>query len=134
MAVRKRHFRAGDLTHKITVQQCNESIDAGTGQLIKGYSPMRTTWASVGYVGSPSAGSSEEDLNGQRTGKMKIEFMFRFFPNLRFNDRIQFNGGWFEIYSIQIVGRNQAYVVRAELRDDQSNESPTGATYIQGFG
>lgn len=134
MAVRKRHFRAGDLRHKITVQQCSESIDASTGQLIKGYTPMRTTWASVGYVGSPSAGSSEEDLNDQRTGKMKIEFMFRFFPNLRFNDRILFNGGYFEIYSIQIVGRDQAYVVRAEMRDDHSDSSPTGASYSQGFG
>lgn len=134
MAVKKTHLRAGDLTHKIGIEQCSESISAGTGALIKSYSPLRTCWASIGYVGSPSAGSSEENLNDQRTGKMKIEFTFRFFPNLRFNDKITFNGGEFEIYSIQIVGRNQAYVVRAEMRDDHTDSSPTGATYIQGFG
>jgi len=133
MAVKKRHLRAGDLTHKITVQQCSEGIDASTGQLSKTYTNWKNVWSSIGYVGSLSAGSSEENLNEQRTGKMKVEFTFRFFPNLRFNDRIRFNGGDFEIYSIQIVGRNQAYVVRAEMRDDQSDGSPTGVNHLGQF-
>lgn len=119
----------GQLDQKIHVYQVSQSVDASTGQVSEAEFLLKSTWASIGYVGSPSAGSSEENLNGQRTGKMKIEFVFRYFPNLKFDDIIYYEGGRFEIYSIQIIGRKQGYVVRAEMRDDHTGSSPTGTNY-----
>lgn len=129
MAVKKTYMRMGDLDTKVSFYRENFSENAYDGRIQYAQQDIKEdVWASIGYVGSPSAGSSEENLMGQRTGKMKLEIVCRYFPNLKFNDYFIHNEGRFEIYSIQIIGRNRGYVLRAELRDDDSSKLPTGAT------
>ena len=121
-------LQLGKLQHKVSFYRDATVINAQTGeQELEVQTIKENRWGSVKYIGSPSAGSSEEELNDQRTGKIKIEVVCRFFTGLRFEDWIQYEGGRFRIYSIQTLGRNEGYSLRAELRDDDSPALPTGA-------
>ena len=121
-------LQLGKLQHKVSFYRDATVIDATTGEQTNQVQTIKENrWGSVKYIGSPSAGSSEEELNDQRTGKIKIEVVCRFFSGLRFEDWIQFEGGRFRIYSIQTLGRNEGYSLRAELRDDDTPMLPTGA-------
>ena len=121
-------FRVSDLTEKVDFYEPEEVIDPVTGARSSTDTLKRgNVWSNISYIGSPSAGASEEVVNDQLTGKIKIELICRFFPGVTFEDYIMYNGGRFEIYSIQIIGRRQAYKLRAELRDDNTPGLPTGA-------
>tara|TARA_R110002153_G_scaffold273277_2_gene443650 strand:- start:342 stop:2030 length:1689 start_codon:yes stop_codon:yes gene_type:complete len=72
------------------------------------------------YIGTPSAGASEEQIQEQRTGKIKAEIRCRYIKNIKFEDLVYFEGGKFRIYSIQYEGRHKAIKLRAELRDDDT--------------
>lgn len=121
-------LQLGKLQHKVSFYRDATVIDPATGEQTNQVQTIKENrWGSVKYIGSPSAGSSEEELNDQRTGKIKIEVVCRFFSGLRFEDWIQFEGGRFRIYSIQTLGRNEGYSLRAELRDDDTPMLPTGA-------
>ena len=121
-------LQLGKLQHKVSFYRDATVIHPQTGeQTIEVQTIKANRWGSVKYIGSPSAGSSEEELNDQRTGKIKIEVQCRFFSGLRFEDWIEFEGGRFRIYSIQTLGRNEGYSLRAELRDDDTVALPTGA-------
>ena len=121
-------LQLGKLQHKVSFYRDATVIDSVTGEQTNQVQTIKENrWGSVKYIGSPSAGSSEEELNDQRTGKIKIEVVCRFFSGLRFEDWIQFEGGRFRIYSIQTLGRNEGYSLRAELRDDDTPMLPTGA-------
>lgn len=121
-------LQLGKLQHKVSFYRDATVIHPQTGeQELEVQTIKENRWGSVKYIGSPSAGSSEEELNDQRTGKIKIEVVCRFFSGLRFEDWIEFEGGRFRIYSIQTLGRNEGYSLRAELRDDDSPMLPTGA-------
>ena len=121
-------LQLGKLQHKVSFYRDATVIDPLTGEQTNQVQTIKENrWGSVKYIGSPSAGSSEEELNDQRTGKIKIEVVCRFFSGLRFEDWIQFEGGRFRIYSIQTLGRNEGYSLRAELRDDDTPMLPTGA-------
>lgn len=121
-------LQLGKLQHKVSFYRDATVIDPATGEQTNEVQTIKENrWGSVKYIGSPSAGSSEEELNDQRTGKIKIEVVCRFFSGLRFEDWIQFEGGRFRIYSIQTLGRNEGYSLRAELRDDDTPMLPTGA-------
>ena len=125
-----RNLKLGDLNQKCYFYRHNYSINASTGDKQAGLATVKApAWCNISYVGSPSAGSSEEESNEQRTGKMKIEVTCRFFPNLRFDDYFLYEGSMFQIYSIQIIGKKKAYILRAELRDDQTEALPTGYVY-----
>ena len=121
-------LQLGKLQHKVSFYRDATVIDPATGEQTNQVQTIKENrWGSVKYIGSPSAGSSEEELNDQRTGKIKIEVVCRFFTGLRFEDWIQYEGGRFRIYSIQTLGRNEGYSLRAELRDDDTPMLPTGA-------
>jgi hypothetical protein len=121
-------FKLGDLKHKLNFYRDVTAVDSSTGEQSLNVQTLKENrWGSIKYIGSPSAGSSEEEINEQRTGKIKIEVVCRFFSGLRFEDWIQHEGARFRIYSIQIFGRNEAYRLRAELRDDDTPKLPTGA-------
>ena len=121
-------LQLGKLQHKVSFYRDATVIDTLTGAQVNEVQTIKENrWGSVKYIGSPSAGSSEEELNDQRTGKIKIEVVCRFFTGLRFEDWIQYEGGRFRIYSIQTLGRNEGYSLRAELRDDDTPMLPTGA-------
>lgn len=106
---------------RITVYGMNPVVDNNTGAVSLAESILRDNMpCSVKYIGSPSSGSSEEEQNEQRTGKMKIEFVCRFFDGLNFTDEIAYQGGRFKIYSIHVRGKREWYELRAELQDDES--------------
>ena len=77
-------------------------------------------WAAFKYIGTPSAGASEEEIHSQRTGKIKAEILCRFFAGLKFEDYIYFDGAKFRIYSIQYEGNGKLLKIRAEMRDDDT--------------
>lgn len=121
-------LQLGKLQHKINFYRDAVVIDGTTGEQTDEVQTIKLNrWASIKYIGSPSAGSSEEEINEQRTGKIKIEVVCRFFSGLKFEDWVEYEGGRFRIYSIQTLGRNEGYSLRAELRDDDTPALPTGA-------
>ena len=125
-----KRLNLGDLNQKVDFYRRSTTLDTNTGAQTLTESEVKANqWANISYVGSPSAGSSEEESNNQRIGKMKIEVVCRYFNGARFEDLIYFNGGRFRIYSIQIMGKNVGYKFRAELRDDDTDGLPTGAQY-----
>lgn len=78
----------------------------------------RNVWAKVDFFGTPSAGASEDMINDQKTGKVKIEIYVRFMTDIKFEDFVVFKNRFYEIYSIQMVGNREYLVLRAEWRDD----------------
>jgi hypothetical protein len=118
----KTRVRLGQLHEKITVYGMTPVVDTNTGAVQMSESVIKQDLpCSVKYIGSPSSGSSEEEQNEQRTGKMKIEFVCRFFDGLNFTDEIDYRGGRFKIYSIHVRGKREWYELRAELQDDESS-------------
>lgn len=121
------HLKLGEMYHKV-----NLKIDVAGTNLYTGDKTFSTVTqranipCSIKYIGSPSAGSSEEEINDQRTGKIKIEVVCRYFNGVSFEHYLEYEGGKFRIYSIQILGKREAYRLRAELRDDNTNYLPTG--------
>lgn len=111
--------RAGDLDEKFSIWRPKLTINAETGS--KEFSPevvVQSAWGSVKFIGTPSAGASEDKINDQRTGKVKIEVVMRYVNGVKFEDFVVYQGGHFEIYSIQRSDRNSFLVLRAEMRDD----------------
>jgi hypothetical protein len=91
------------------------------GEKVKTVSLLkRDVGAEFKYIGTPSAGASEERIQEQRTGKIKAEIRCRYFKGVKFEDVIFFEGGKFRIYSIQYEGRHEVLKIRAELRDDDT--------------
>lgn len=117
----KKRVRLGDLHERMTVYNMTQVIDTGSGATLLDETVLKEDLpCSVKYIGSPSSGSSEEEQNEQRTGKMKIEFVCRFFTGLDFKSEISYQGGRFKIYSIHVRGKREWYEIRAELQDDDS--------------
>lgn len=121
-----RKLQLGNMNEKVRFERLTDAV-AADGGISKTVSTIKDgVWASISYVGSPSAGSSEEYVDGQMTGKMKIEVICRYFAPLKFLDQIVYEQSEFEIYSIQMIGKKQFYKLRAQLRDDNSDFLPTG--------
>lgn len=78
----------------------------------------KDVWAKVVFFGTPSVGASEAMMNDQKTGKVKVEVFVRFMTDIKFEDFIVFKGRYYEIYSIQVIGKREYLVLRAEWRDD----------------
>jgi hypothetical protein len=90
-------------------------------------------WCSVKYIGTPSAGASEDNIEDQRTGKSKIEIEMRYRNDVSHEDIIVYMGGWFEIYSIQEGGRDETTIIRAEMRDDDTFTLSVADGYTEDF-
>jgi head-tail adaptor len=121
-------MRAGLLHYRVNVKRPSYSVDQYGDRIRTLYELVNDVWANVKFIGTPSAGASEEEINDQTTGKIKIEVTCRYFGlgdqqsvQLRFDDVIEFEEGIFDIYSIHIIGRKELYKIRAEYRDDLSN-------------
>jgi hypothetical protein len=120
-------MRAGLLHNQVNIKRGTYSVDS-FGDRTRTLSNIVTgLWCSIKYIGTPSAGASEEETNDQTTGKIKIEVTCRYFGlgdagnvGLKFDDVVEHMGGLFDIYSIHVIGRNELYKIRAELRDDSS--------------
>ena len=107
------------MDRKINFGRAFNQIDSETGS--KSFNFMYTkqsVWAKVDFFGTPSAGASEDVINDQRTGKIKIEVYVRFMTDIKFEDFIVFKNRFYEVYSIQMVGNREFLVIRAEWRDD----------------
>lgn len=108
------------MKNKISFYREVLSIDSN-GEKVKNLQIIKQgVSAEFKYIGTPSAGASEEQIQEQRTGKIKAEIRCRYFKNIKFEDLVFFEGGKFRIYSIQYEGRHKAIKLRAELRDDDT--------------
>jgi hypothetical protein len=127
--------RTGLLRHKITIVDKSTSVASdGTGsQQIDQGVIAKDVWCDVKYIGTPSAGASEDNVDYQRTGKMKIEARMRYREDITHEDLVFFMGAKFEIYSIQERGRDELLVIRAEMRDDDTFSIAVGDQYTDDF-
>ena len=119
-------MRAGLFNYRVNFMEPSYTVNA-YGDRVASLSAFRSdVWAAVKFIGSPSAGASEEELNNQTTGKVKIELKCRYFGNdgvgnnrgPNYKDVIRFDGADWDIYDIHIIGRRELYMIRAEARDD----------------
>lgn len=110
---------SGTYDQKISIWRPVSTVNEENGS--KEFVPelvIERAWGSVKFIGTPSAGASEDKINDQRTGKIKIEVFMRYVKGVQFDDFIVYRGGHYEIYSIQLTDANSVLVLRAELRDD----------------
>lgn len=118
----RRPTGSGNLNQRITIVDRDYVINEVDGgkvfddSLIK----AKNVWCEVKYIGTPSAGASEDRTEDQRTGKVKIEAKMRFRDDIEHTDAIVYMGGIFDIYSIQERGRDEFIVIRGESRDDDT--------------
>lgn len=113
---------SGSLNQKITIVDRDYLIDeiSGSKEFDDSLIKAKNVWCEVKYIGTPSAGASEDRTDDQRTGKVKIEAKMRFRDDIEHTDVIIYMGGVFDIYSIQERGRNEFIVIRGESRDDDT--------------
>lgn len=110
----------GAMKNKISFYRESMTVN-DAGEKVKTVSIIkRDVGAEFKYIGTPSAGASEERIQEQRTGKIKAEIRCRYFKGIKFEDIVYFEGGKFRIYSIQYEGRHEVLKIRAELRDDDT--------------
>jgi hypothetical protein len=113
--------RSSVRNQKISFYRETLSIDEGTSFEVKTIKTLaKDVWAEVRFVGTPSAGASEDFIDGQITGKIKLEIFCSYIPGIKFEDFCVFKGGRYDIYSIQVTGNKVGLVIRAELRDDNT--------------
>lgn len=113
-------MRAGLLDQRATFSRYTYQTDK-YGHRTRVLAPIfgyENVYVNVRFVGSPSAGASEEVVDDQVVGKVKIEVMSRYISGIKFDDVIIYNNCEFQIYSIQTIGRKEGMKIRAELRDD----------------
>lgn len=131
--------RSGEFDQRVTILDKEttysfSSTFASNSQKGYDYSVIESgVWCSVKYIGTPSAGASEDNINDQRTGKSKIEVEMRYRNDVSHEDIIVYMGGWFEIYSIQEGGRDETTIIRAELRDDDTFTLSVADGYTEEF-
>jgi hypothetical protein len=111
---------AGDMDIPVKFYKNNSTVDEFGATSLQA-ELFLSTYCHVKYIGTPSAGASEEFINDQKTGKVKVEITTRFVAGIDFDDFFELEEANFNIYSIHIIGRRQALVIRGESRDDQSD-------------
>lgn len=114
-------MRAGQLDQRIKFRKRSISVVNGDKTVVN-QDLTDEVWASVKFVGTPSAGASEERIDDEQiTGKVKVEIVCRYIKNIKFTDYFVYQGADFDIYSWQIMGRNEYLKIRGEMRDDKSS-------------
>jgi len=113
---------SGSLNQKISIVDRQSLLDDTNGSKVFNDDTViaKKVWCNVKYIGTPSAGASEDREELQRTGKVKIEAKMRYREDIKHDDVVVFMGGLFDIYSIQERGRDEFIVIRAESRDDDT--------------
>ncbi len=97
----------GAMKNKISFYRESLAVNSA-GEKVKTVSIIkRDVGAEFKYIGTPSAGASEERIQEQRTGKIKAEIRCRYFKGVKFEDVEYFEGGKFRIYSIKYEGRQE---------------------------
>ena len=129
---------AGKFNQKITLVDRTTFEDLNTlsysGEKVTEDSLIEANvWCSVKFIGTPSAGASEDNTDDQRTGKSKIEVELRYREDVSHEDYIIYMGGVFEIYSIQESGRDDTILLRGEARDDDGFTIAVADEYTEEF-
>lgn len=115
----KKSIGAGELDRRVHFGRAITYVDPDYGgkDIVYTYT-SKDVWAKVVFFGTPSVGASEAVMNDQATGKVKVEVFVRYMTDIKFEDFIVFKGKFYEIYSIQVIGKREFLVLRAEWRDD----------------
>ena len=101
----------GALDRKITIYSLTATKDAA-GQPINSRTQFATVYAGVEYQ------ASDESIHADTTtAKTKIEFTIRHLDGLNEQMQIYFDSKYFEIISIQPIGRRESIKVMAKTMD-----------------
>lgn len=114
--------RIGQLDHKINFRKEFITVDSNGDKVSTTSTIKNDVWCSIKFVGTPSAGASEERIDDEQvTGKIKIEATCRYFPGVSFQSYFVYENTIFDIYSILVLGKKEWLQVRGQMRDDQSS-------------
>ena len=115
-------MKAGRFKEKIKVEKKTTIVDDFGGQ-VDSYEPRYSDlWADPLPIGSSAAGGGEFNDDDQMKATMKYEFVVRYLPGLEFTDRIEWRGGYFDIYQVFPIGRREGMRIRAAWSDNQPRD------------
>lgn len=101
----------GNLDRKIIIYD-HSTVPDGAGQPIATRSIFATVYAGIEYQ------ASDESIHAETTtAKTKILFTIRYLDGLNERMEIYFDSQYFEIISIQPIGRNESIKVMAQKMD-----------------
>lgn len=114
-------MQAGNLDRKVIIQQETRTQNADTGELVRSYSTLATTFASVAPLRMREVIINNETDKSNRT--LAIEryyFTVRYFSGLNEKCRISLDGRIFNIKGYQEVGRKHWWKIDAECVGETS--------------
>ena len=102
----------GRLDKRIDIQVRTVSTDSWNHGVVS-YSTQNTVWASVNFKGGRETQSAEQRVNVDR-----VFFTIRPFDNVAVTDRISYAGAFYDIQSIETIGRGCGLRLITTRRDN----------------
>ena len=106
----------GRLDKRITIQTRTVATDTWNHEVIT-WTTRATTWASVRF----NSGRETQEAD-QRVAIDRVTFTVRHRTDIQLTDRIEYGGGYYDIQSIQEVGRDEAIRLITTKRDNAPDE------------
>lgn len=103
-------MRAGALDRRITIRRYTVAGDDGYGNEIREWADLATVWAAV-----QQEGGREYFAQGGIQAERKIVFRLRW-TDVAVSDRIQYDGGEFDIHDVRELGRKDGLELHATAR------------------
>lgn len=104
-------MQIGDLDRRITIQQATTASDV-FGEQVETWSTYRKVWAKLSY----ESGNEFFEAD-QKTAVRTVKFTVRYDSSITEVMRISYNSAYYDIRSIEEVGRNRYLVLKTEKRD-----------------
>lgn len=102
----------GRLDKRITIQRRQNTVDAWNHPVVS-YATVGSFWASVNFRSGRETQSAQQRVNVDR-----VFFSIRPNRNVSVTDRIEYAGGFYDIESIETIGRGCGLRLIATKRDN----------------
>jgi len=102
----------GRLDKRITIQQRTVTADDWNHSVVS-YADIQTVWASVNFRSGRETQTAEQRVNVDR-----VFFTIRPNDNVSVTDRISYAGGFYDIESIETIGRGCGLRLITSKRDN----------------
>ena len=102
----------GRLDKRITIEQRRNTTDAWNHPVVS-YTTLGTFWASVNFRSGRETQSAQQRVNVDR-----VFFSIRPLDDVRVTDRILYGGAYYDIESIETIGRGGGHRLITTKRDN----------------
>jgi SPP1 family predicted phage head-tail adaptor len=102
----------GQLDKRITIQHRHDATDAWNHGVVT-YGSPQTVWASVNFRSGRETQSAEQRVNVDR-----VFFTIRPNSNVNVTDRVSYAGAFYDIESIETIGRGAGLRLITTMRDN----------------